>query len=148
MSDSNDGVVAKPLLTSNEDTLRDIQSFSDALQALADAGIQVHSTEEFGDGFKVLQDKNRLVDVPFIILGFRFHDGENGEFAIAHVVTESNEKLILTDGGSGIRDQLKRYAGHGVESGLMVPRGLIRSDYKYDDPTTGEKRPGTTYYLS
>lgn len=145
MSESNE--VARPLITSNEDTLRDIHSFSDAMQVLSDAGIDIRSTEEFGDGFRVLEDKSRLVKTPFIVLGYKFAQGDNGEFVIIHAVTDRDEKLIITDGSTGIKEQMKKYQSHGIHAGLLVRDGLVKSDYTFKDEN-GNDRPATTYYLS
>lgn len=143
----SDVVKSFPMITKDEDTMAAIQSFSDAMQVLKDAGIEVHSTEEFGDGFKLV-DKDTLVKVPFVILGIRFADGDfDTDFAILHVVTEDGRKCIITDGSTGIRAQAKRYAERGITSGLLVPNGLVRSDYEYINEK-GKSTPATTYYLS
>lgn len=143
--------IARPLITENEEALRSIGSFADALEMLADAGVEVHSTEEFGHGFKVLAsaDKDRLVGVPFLILGYRLNESNlNDEgFSSVFLVTQRDEKWILNDGGTGIHAQLAKYRSHNIDSGIMVKEGLIRSDYEWEDDK-GAMRPGTTYYLS
>ena len=148
------------MLTKNEDALAAISSFEDAMALLGDAGISVHSTEEFGDGFSVLEtkDKVQLVNVPFVILGMRFSTGDNGDFVIIHLVTKDGRKLILTDGSTGIYSQAVKYNSKGISAGLYVPKGLIKSDLRYDEksgkvvrpsePGYDEAKAATTYYLS
>lgn len=141
--------IAVPMITENTDALASIQSFDDALALLASAGVSINSTEEYGDGFKILAnaDKDRLVKLPFIVLGMKFPTGDHGEFVVMHIVTKSGEKWIVTDGSTGIYKQAALYAGKGKTAGLLVPDGLIRSDYKYTD-NEGKETPATTYYLS
>jgi hypothetical protein len=147
------------MLTNNEETLASITSFDDALALLKGSGIDVHSTEEFGDGFSVVEDKNTLVGAEFVTLGMKFSTGDHGEFVIIHAVTKDGRKVIITDGSTGIFAQATKYASKGLTAGLRVPRGLIRSDFRYIDGV-GVVKPGdagydskeaktaTTYYLS
>lgn len=150
-TDNTSGTVAKPMLLEDEENLRSIGSFAEALEALKDAGVEVHSTEEFGHGFKVLatSDKSRLVDTPFVIMGYRLNDSKLSPdgFSSVFLVTETGEKWILNDGGTGIHAQLAKYAEHGITQGIMVPQGLVQSDYEWTDEN-GRERPGTTFYFS
>lgn len=146
----SDVVVATPMLTKDEESLAAITSFADAMALIESAGIEIHSTEEYGDGFKLLTtaDKTQLVGVPFVVLGIKFAEGDYGDdFAIIHLVTEDGRKCIITDGSTGIRAQAKRYAEKGITAGLLVPRGLVQSDYTYLNDK-GVETPATTFYLS
>jgi len=138
-----------------DDQLADIQSFND-LQALFEAeGTVVDSFEDYGTGFDVVDSKDQLIGKPFIILEWRFNDGDYGVFVSCLVVTEDNRKMILNDGSSGIRAQLesvtKRREAAGSDQpqrGLMCKRGLTVSRYQYVDSASGESRPAATYYLA
>lgn len=139
----------------SDDTLRDVRSFEDAFAALK--GIDVENVSDFGTGFAVLptNEKNRLVGVPFVILEWRFSKGDNGHFVSCALVTKGNEKLILNDGSTGIRDQLVKITRARLangrkepQKGLLVEHGLSESRYTYTDTTTGEQRPAVTYYLA
>lgn len=136
-----------------EDELRAIRSFDDA-RALAhavDGDVVDIADSPLSTGFAVLATdaKARLVGVPFIILDWRFANGDNGEFVSLVVVTKSNEKLIVNDGSTGIRDQMKRLGA--TPRAIGVRHGLRVSEYDYEDmdKSTGEitiKR-AKTYYL-
>lgn len=132
--------------------LRNITSFQEAVSAVTEEfGDVIDANEEIGTGFQILDNKDILCGVPFLIIKWEFHDskkykrdGEPSGFVSAFVVTENDERYVLNDGGTGICKQLldlssrmKRYGG------LLVRHGLKRSDY--DTEEFGE---GTTYYLS
>lgn len=133
-------------LTNDRDTLAGIASFADAIRVLESAGIAIHSSEEFGDGFSVVASKDQLIGVPFVILGMRQTEGDHGEFSILHVVTEPGDKFIIVDGSTGIHAQVTEYLEKGVQS-VMHKGGLNRSDYTYVDDK-GKESPASTYYLS
>lgn len=142
----------------SDDQLRSIKSFDDALALASELyDGEVHSiTEELGNGFTVLstEDKDRLINVPFIIIGTRFNQGKEGEFVTIALTTKSGEKYIINDGSTGIFRQLAGdpSAGEpglvertGRPGGWYVPCGLRRSDYEVE--VDGKVRSATTYYL-
>ena len=61
-----------------------IVSADDAFKALADAGIKITNASDYGDGFKVIDDKNKLVGVPFVSVMARIANGSFGDFSILH----------------------------------------------------------------
>ena len=144
-----------------DDALAAIVDFDSAAKVFNDTGVVAEAISDYGTGFALLTDKNRLVGTPFIIVEWRFNDGDyendNGEktqFASAAVVTKNGEKWVLNDGGSGICAQLasitkrRQEKGHATpQNGLLVPAGLTRSDYTYTDEK-GKNTPATTFYLS
>ena len=141
----------------SDETLSEIKSFSDAFSVLEKAGIVAENFADYGSGFVVLdtKDKARLCGVPFYIIDWRFNTGDNGLFVSAAIITKTDEKLILNDGSTGIRDQLRKITeqriARGVpepQKGLLVENGLTESRYNYTDPKTGESRPAVTYYLA
>lgn len=152
----SDSTIITPVLTTNNELLRNITSFEDAARALADAGIEpTNYSEEFGSGFRVASEteKRSLIGVPFIALGLRLapgeymREGEKTDFAVLHIVTKTGEKLILTDGSTGICDQVKEVLAKGITAGLYVAGGLRVSDYDYTDEK-GNVSPASTFYLS
>lgn len=145
----SDAVVAVPMITNDEEALSSIASFDDAIALLKSAGVELHDSSEFGDGFEVV-DKANLVDVPFVILGMKFAEGEFGGdgFVVIHLVTEDGRKCIITDGSTGVCKQARKYAEKGLVAGVVFRNGLIRSDYKWTDPSDGREKPATTFYLS
>ncbi len=122
-------------------------SFSEVSQALFDAG-DIAPASDFGTGFNLLDknEKGRLVGVPFIILDWNFNEGDFGDFVSLRVITQANERLVLNDGSTGIRDQMREIAESGETRAIYVKKGLRRSDYEYTDKD-GTKKPATTFYL-
>ena len=136
----------------NDDALANITDFTSAMQALEDSGRVVETVTDYGNGFSVVENKARLVGVPFVILEWRFNESSMSDlpFVSATIVTQDNAKLILNDGGTGIRDQLLRISdrrGGDNNTGLLVPKGLTESNYTFIDDS-GKERSATTYYLS
>lgn len=133
--------------------LAEIDGFQSALSMLDNAGIGYESISDYGSGFVILDNKDRLIGVPFVAIEWRFNSGDFGEFVSAAIVTKNGEKLILNDGSTGIREQFQTVTaqrvskGHGTpQNGLYVHGGLTRSDYTYTDEK-GQETPARTYYL-
>jgi hypothetical protein len=139
--------IVKPTGISDESVLSRIKSFEDAIAALQAGGASLVDVADYGTGFDVT-DKAALVDVPFVIVNMRmYEDGQFGEFAILFLVTEDGRKCIINDGSTGIRQQVKTMINEGVTGGVLVRKGLSRSDYKYVDDK-GKETPATTFYLN
>lgn len=121
-----------------------------AYKAFEALGIKITRAEDYGDGFKLIEDKSRLVGVPFICVNARTTAGDHGDFSILHVITEHNDKLIVTDGSTGIHKQVLTH-GRAAFIGLFCPSGLTVSEYEYEsvDEKTGEvkMKPAKTYYV-
>jgi hypothetical protein len=151
----------------DDDTLRGIGSFDDALRVMQESGEDVVLADaELGNGFSIADDavKDRLIKVPLAVLSWTFNKGDYGnpedgsdEFVSALVVTQAGEKFIINDGSTGIRRQLREYTDRtgGRQSNMVVRNGLRKSEYRihkethipvargYDGPT----EPASTYYL-
>lgn len=142
--------VAKPAQIFTTDELADLNSFDDALKLLqSKIGEEniVSADQEIGDGFKLLDNKDQLMEVPFLAVSWDFHQGEHGEFVAVKLMTKDGAKYILNDGSTGIRDQLIAFTNKkGLQAGLFCAKGLRRSDYEYEDEK-GEKKKAKTYYL-
>lgn len=142
--------VAIPGSDFSVDELAGITSFDDALNLVAEKIGQENvsvASQEIGDGFKLLDNKDQLCGVAFIAVTWDFHMGDHGEFTSMKVVTKDGGKFIINDGSSGIRDQLIGFSKKKkTQGGLFCEKGLRRSDYKYTDEK-GEEKPATTYYL-
>lgn len=131
-----------------DDQLRSITNPQDALKLAASIDGPVSDLSSvLGTGFRVLDDKSKLLGVPFLILDWRFNEGDAGEFVSIMLMTETH-KFIINDGSSGIFAQLRNIP---VRS-YMVNGGLRVSRYKVEitDPKTGEVRQkdAETYYLA
>lgn len=134
----------------SSDQLADLASFEDALklarELYGDAAV-VAASEVIGDGFKLLDNKDQLIEVPFLAIAWDFHQGTHGEFVSVKVMTKDGQKFVLNDGSTGIRDQLMSYsANSGNYGGLFCMKGLRRSDYTYTDEK-GNESGASTYYL-
>lgn len=114
---------------SNDDLAAvDLQS---ARAMLATAG----SADELGTGFRTLKEKRQLIGVPFIIVNYRFFEGDKGRFTAVFLVTDDGRKLMITDGSSGIRDQLARWTdlNDGRMRAMAAQKGLRVSGYPFCD---------------
>lgn len=132
------------------EALAEVTSFNDAV-ALAESvygqdAVKVAS-DVLGDGFKMLENKDQLIEVPFFALSWNFVMGDHGEYVAVKVVTETDQKLIITDGSKGIYEMLAHYSKQtGRYGGLFCRKGLRRSDYTYEDDK-GNEQSARTYYL-
>lgn len=123
-----------------------------AFEAFKSLGIQVTKADDYGDGFKLMpdKDKGRLIGVPFICVNARIAPGDHGDFSILHVITYAGDKWIVTDGSSGINKQVQTH-GLGAFIGLLCENGLTVSEYEYEDvdSKTGEvkMKPAKTFYI-
>jgi hypothetical protein len=134
-----------------------ITTWEDIAHVIDSHGIEVQFADQvLGDGFSVLStdEKMTLIGRPMMLLEWRFNDGQQGEFVSCRAVVKTGDlpqdikKIIINDGSTGIRDQLKKFTGMtGKRSGLLIRRGLRVSEYTYEDDKTGEKRPAKTFYI-
>lgn len=137
--------------------LRSLSTLEDARRLIVEQmGGIVDATTEIGDGFTMVDDKKSLLNTPMLIIAWVFAAGDFGdEFVVVRAMTERGDKVIFTDGSTGISRQLREYEDRtGRAGGMMVPRGLRVSEYDTDangqptsDPTMAEGR-GATFYLN
>jgi len=144
----------------NADELRSIESFDQLGALIKERGIDVVPVDKvLGDGFALSKDKDALVGRPFVILDYQFstsrdtlnpETGEPNVFVSVRLMTEDNRKLIINDGSTGIRDQLRNLPDAVAGSVLYVPRGLRVSEYEVETVVKGKtvKQNAKTYYLS
>ena len=113
------------------------------------------AADVLGTGFTVLDDKDKLVGVPFYIVDWHVSAGDNGEFMSLLILTQE-AKLVVNDGGSGIPAQIQELEPYARDGIIFVPKGLRKSVFYYDpenvDNKSREQQPGyrkaTTYYLA
>lgn len=128
--------LAKPeFVKFDDDVLRNITTAEQALELAASTFGEVLDLRdlELGNGFKVTQDKRRLVGTPFLILASQFYMGDWSEFASLMVFTldGANNRIITNDGGTGVCRQLKDIVKQtGRNGGFTVPQGYRVSEYK------------------
>jgi hypothetical protein len=131
--------------------VREVESFDEVAELLS------YSPEEvlIVDDYQKLDDKSQLVNVPFFINRWWFTEGDMGEFAVMRCVTSrkvltpagETDKVVLSDGSTGIYQQLKRITLKTQKTAaLMVRHGLRVSQYTADTET-GPKA-AETFYLT
>ncbi|MGH3570858.1 MAG: hypothetical protein ACRDUW_03365 [Pseudonocardiaceae bacterium] len=134
----------------NNDQLAAIGSsgdaFADAMAALEALGVPlVDSANELGNGFHKTDNKDQFVGVPLVLVMWSFHDGDFGDdpFVALHIVTRDGGKYIVTDGSTGMRDELAKWSANnsGRTHGMLCETGFGKSEYKYceDCQTTNTK---------
>lgn len=126
-------------LTPTDDPQARIETMDQALEyAKATYGSLVQISDILGDGFAVVSDKRTLCGVPFLILSYTDQNGDNGVYASIRVVArtkDGDKRLVINDGGVGIREQLTRLTQLGIMGGVLVPGGLRRSEFLFDRTT-------------
>lgn len=107
------------------------------------------------DDFVKLDDKSKLINVPFFARKWWMTNGEMGEFAVVQCVTKTpirtdsgeTSKVIITDGSTGIYKQLREVTKRtGKNTSLLVRNGLRVSQYTAD--TEQGPKQAETYYLT
>jgi len=158
----------------DDEDMRGIQTAADARADLfarfGESGL-VWADEVLGTGWERVKDdktaKAQLVEKPFIIYYWAFSPGDFRDpltgklrdFVTMWIVTEDDRRYIITDGSTGVCEDLDKYTKRtGRQHGLGVRRGFRRSDYKlgvmddvkgkvvprdYEGPT----EPATTFYI-
>lgn len=129
--------------------LASLNSIDDYLELTRDKGVVLDdATKVMGDGFVFVEDKNRLVGVPFVVVKFDFGvDKNDNRYALVWLITEGNDKFRIYDASTGILKQLTEYAEKTTKyTGLLCKSGLTRSDYEVE--VNGKKQTAVTYYLA
>jgi len=148
----SDAVAIVTPLTDQE--MYELVNFDDIYEALLSKG-EVGSSAELGDGYTMLEDKNKLVDVPTLFVQWKFITsdkyGDESEFVVAHVATKEagvTRRFVIVDGSTGINTQLRTYTNRnqGRQSGMLSVKGLRRSDYKVE--VEGKFIEATTFYIN
>lgn len=150
-TNSDEKAIATAIPQYRDSDLQQITSFDDAIALITEQygqGGIISADEVLGAGFALLQNKDHLVGVPFVIMKWQFHPGKFAtDFCTALVVTVNNQKYIVNDGSTGFAKQLREYTEvSGRQGGMVARKGLTRSDYTYTDDK-GEDRPASTYYI-
>lgn len=144
-----------------ESDLTAIQSFGDVGAFLKREGILTDTLKDYGNGFEVLDNKASLSGVTFAIIDYRFSKGDNGEFVSLTIVTKDNRKLIVNDGSTGIRNQMREIMQQREERGIplkrpiMVEHGVKGNTYQRTNEDgekmfndDGSPMMATTFYLA
>jgi len=149
MSETNTELSTRSPFTTEE--LKALSSWEESAKLVQSKQLEIIDTHEvLGDGFDLVPtaDKIKLVGVKFVILDWIYSQGAQGEFATMRIITEHNDKLIVNDGSTGIRDQLHNFDGMRGKGVIYCPNGLRVSEYDYTDEKTGKTSKARTFYLS
>lgn len=139
----------------NDADLSSIKSMDDALKALGSV-TEIEDYNDYGSGFDVIEDKDLLKGVPFVIIEWRFSHSKqfDQEFVSALVMDENDRKSVVNDGSTGIYAQLRAVTDKRIkdnrpypQAGLICRSGLRRSDYEVEDDK-GKTIAATTYYIA
>jgi hypothetical protein len=140
----------------DSEALKSLSSFDDAMKIVAQAyGRPIEdATEELGDGFTLLDGNNKeiLCGLPLIVMEWQFHAGGFGNKYVSVRVAARHQngsmgKYIFNDSSApGCAEQLAKYTKDtGKYGGIMIPNGLRKSTYEYDD--NGVKKTGTSWWI-
>lgn len=124
---------------------------------LADARLRLESHygqifdagKVFGDGAEFIDDKTRMIGVPFIVLEWRFivDKKTDNEYVSVLVMNSDGNKARFNDGSTGVYAQLKKLTEeYGVHGGVQCRQGLRRSEYTV--MVDGKNTYATTFYLA
>lgn len=105
---------------------------------------EIIGTDQFGP---ILEDKGKLVGVPFVIVYFDEYAGDYGKFVSMWVITANDDRYIINDGSSGLSDQLRTLKEQkGITAGIACKHGLRVSEYD-KELDNGSTVHAKTYYL-
>ena len=150
--------------------VKNFRTVADVEAYFASLGTEMSTGDEISDGYEVLDNKDRLLDTPLIVIDWReVWSNENASyFHTIRVLTLSGERYRISDGSTGISDQLREITkvrlneGNKVpNAGLIVRAGLTKSEYwvhkdegralsnqEAEALPADKKRKAATYYLN
>ena len=126
-----------------------VDTLDDARRILESTyGAILDSSRIFGDGSEFIKDKERLVNVPFLVLEWKFITDEKtgNEYVNVLIMNGQGNKARFNDGSTGVYAQLKQVTQEYGVIGLQVKNGLRKSEY--DKEVDGKMQKAVTYYLS
>lgn len=152
------GTVAVPDQVPDE-ALAGIQNFEDAVGYFNGNEGVTNAGDVLGDGFAITNDKDILVNIPFLILDWTEILGDQGLYVSVRLMTSDSRKYRISDGSTGICKQLNELASKGVTRGVFVKGGLVKSEYWIDKetneiykdsmvPAGADVKRGATFYLA
>lgn len=127
-----------------------IETFEQAWELANTTTAGLEDLSDYLPSLEVLSNKakDKLVDVPFLIVDFQFSKGDYGMFVSARIITETGHKYVIIDGSTGIKAQLEAVAekrqelGHKYPQGpLAIKGGLRKSEYWFDPETRKVVKP-------
>lgn len=113
--------------------LAHVETFEDALRLAQSLYGDLIPSYSLGDGFVGIEDKDELLGVPFVVMGWglgwsSFADDE--QFSILRVVTQDGRKIRFSDGGSGVhRTMVERFGTPERFVALVALGGLSKGEY-------------------
>lgn len=142
-TDRKSAELAVPRVFADAD-LADVDSWETAMSFVEGAfGDVVTAADVLGSGFRMASEDDmlRLQGVPLILMQWMFYAGDFGKDFVAINAVQRHDngsitKWILTDGGTGICQQLAELTKRtGRTGGLGVAKGLRVSNYYIDRET-------------
>lgn len=134
------------------------ESYDEALALLGSVTEIADATEDLADEWTEI-DKEKLVNVPFLLVAWTISSEDDADFGNQYVVvrgiTSAGKRFRFTDGSTGIFRQLVRLTGDRLKNpvtapyanmGLKCPEGLVKSEY--NKTINGERTRAVTYYIA
>lgn len=100
----------------------------------------LQAAEVLGDGFTVYSgpDRERLVNVPMLIVDWNFFDsdyGDGGQAVYVRAITRDGKKVAFTDGSKGVCAKLAQFTQtSGKNVGPIICNGLTKREFDVDTP--------------
>lgn len=159
-------------LVLGQSEINTIVTFEEAIaRAAAAAEVTTDELVTVASPWRAIDDmggKDYLLSKPFFIVDASFNKDRETErwYVVLHIVTQANEMFYVTDGSTGIKDQMLSIIGQRKSDqhptpfeGFTIANGLRKSEYQLVK-IDGETRPAprdwdgkiegkaTTYYLA
>lgn len=132
----------------------------DALVAAANEALGAENVTAISSNYTVLngKDKEQLVGVPFIIRKATLSADKltGNAYVVLHVVTKNNDHFVVTDGSTGIYEQVTALMEkHDRDYAFLAANGLRSSTYGVSQNGTAvplgspeQVSTATTFYLA
>jgi len=134
------------------------ETFDEAVALLNAQGVLIETAEQVNpDAFPEVA-KEKLVNVPIMLLTWNISDPDRLEFENQYIVvrgiTKAGKRFRFSDGSTGIFKQLKQITQKRIaqgnptpNAGLVIENGLVKSDYTFMGEN-GKPQAATTFYLA
>lgn len=148
-----------PVRVSDLADLLEGMSFDEAVAALSGTfTVDTVSADLIGDGYEMMKDKGKLVNIPMVLLQWQFSNPENESFGSKYVIitamTVAGRRIRFVDGSTGVCEELWNFTNARAKAGnttpnvgLILPDGLSKSEYTYIGED-GKEAEATTFHLA
>lgn len=135
-------------------------SWDSALAFMKENGVTIdNAAAVLPEDFPLIEKKD-LVNVPLALFNWTISDPNDsnnkgdGQYLVVRGITQGGKRFRFADGSTGIYQQLVKLTAQRIRdgyvtpnAGLIVEKGLTKSEYTYTDDK-GKKSAAVTFYLS